>query len=87
MKETIMSNINKEEYILLTEWNKYYSYPKLSTLRHLVFHAETNGFKKVVRRINSRVLIKVSAFFDWIEEQNGFAPTNERKDGANEEKN
>lgn len=61
------------DLILLTEWEKYYSYPKISTLRSLVFHAESNGFKKVIRRINRRILIKVSAFYEWIEEQNGFA--------------
>lgn len=68
--------IGNEKLILLTDWNKYFSYPKLSTLRALVFNAETNGFAKVIRRINKRVLIKVDAFFDWVEEQNGFPPTN-----------
>lgn len=63
----------KTDLILLTDWEKYYSYPKISTLRSLVFHAETNGFKKVIRRINRRILIKVSAFYEWVEEQNGFA--------------
>ena len=82
-----MTNFPKDDYILLTEWEKHYSYPKLSTLRHLVFHAKTNGFDKVVRRIGSRVLIKVSAFFEWVEEQNGFAPTNENKEGTNEKEN
>ena len=79
-----MSDLKQNEYILLTDWNKYYSYPKLSTLRSLVFHAEHNGFKKVIRRINSRILIKVSAFFDWIEEQNGFSPANNKEGGLNE---
>lgn len=67
--------------ILLTDWPKYYSYPKLSMLRKLVFHADTNGFNKVIRRINGRILIKESAFIEWIEEQNGFA-TEESKDVA-----
>lgn len=57
--------------ILLTDWNKYFDYPKLGTLRKLVFCAETNGFKKVIRRIQSRVLIDVSEFFKWVDETNG----------------
>ena len=56
--------------IPVTEWNKYYSYPKVSTLRHLIFHSEKNGFDKVVRRIGRRVLINEQAFFQWVEEEN-----------------
>lgn len=66
--------LGDEKLILLTDWNKFFSYPKISTLRALVFNAEKNGFDKVIRRINKRVLIKVDAFFDWVEEQNGFPP-------------
>ena len=75
--ENSKKTIGNEKLVLVTDWNKYFSYPKLSTLRALVFKAETNGFDKVIRRINKRVLIKVDAFFDWVEEQNGFPPTNQ----------
>ena len=57
--------------ILLTDWDKYFDYPKLGTLRKLVFNAESNGFKKVIRRIQSRILINVSEFFNWVDETNG----------------
>ena len=70
-------NLGNEKLILLTDWNKFFSYPKTSTLRALVFNAEKNGFDKVIRRINKRVLIKVDEFFNWVEEQNGFEPTNQ----------
>lgn len=70
-------NLGNEKLILLTDWNKFFSYPKISTLRALVFNAEKNGFNKVIRRINKRVLIKVDEFFNWVEEQNGFEPTNQ----------
>ena len=61
---------SQEELILVTDWEKYYSYPKLGTLRALIFNADKNGFNKVIRRIGGRILIKVSAYFDWVEEQN-----------------
>ena len=43
-------------------------------LRHLVFHADRNGFDKVVKRAGRRVLIDEEAFFEWVEEQNGDGP-------------
>lgn len=76
--DRIFKRVNKmiekqnRDLVLVTEWNKYFSYPTLSLLRKLIFNAETNGFKKVVRRIGRRVYIKVDAFFEWIDEQNGF---------------
>ena len=75
--ENAKKTIGNEKLVLLTDQNKYFSYPKLSTLRALVFNADTNGFAKVIRRINKRVLIKVDAFFDWVEEQNEYPPTNQ----------
>lgn len=56
--------------IPLTEWSKYHVYPPLGGLRHLVLHAQENGFHKVVRRIGRRVLIDETAFFDWVRIQN-----------------
>mgnify|MGYP000805925478 FL=1 len=55
-------------YVLLTEWNKYFDYPKIGTLRSLVFHSHKNGFNNVVRRIGSRIVINVDAYFEWLEE-------------------
>ena len=38
-------------------------------IRHLIFHAETNGFKKCIRRIGTKILINQELFDKWIEEQ------------------
>lgn len=62
--------VNVPRLLLVTEWNKYFSYPKYGTLRSLIFNAETNGFNKVIRRINSRILLSVPAYYEWIEENN-----------------
>lgn len=56
--------------IPLTEWSKYYPWPPLGGLRHLVFHSATNGFDKVVRRINRRVLIDEGAWHEWVSKMN-----------------
>lgn len=41
-------------------------------LRALIFNEKKNGFCKVIRRIGGRVLIHENAFFEWVEECNGF---------------
>lgn len=60
----------QQELIPLTKWNNYYDYPTVGSLRQLVYFEDTNGFSKVIRRIGCRIYIKVSAFFDWVEETN-----------------
>lgn len=60
----------QQELIPLTKWNDYYDYPTVGSLRQLVYFEATNGFSKVIRRIGCRIYIKVSAFFDWVEETN-----------------
>lgn len=38
-------------------------------VRHLIFHAESNGFSRCIRRIGRRVYIDETAFFIWMESQ------------------
>jgi hypothetical protein len=40
-------------------------------IRALIFRAESNGFKRCIRRIGRKILISKSAFSHWIETQNG----------------
>ncbi len=47
-------------------------YPNESGLRWLIFHEENNGFRMVVRRIGRRVFIDRDAFYQWVDEQNGY---------------
>jgi hypothetical protein len=74
MSEEQNKNTSYEKLIPLTEWPKYYSWPPIGGLRHLVFHEKTNGFNKVIRRCGKRILINVDSFFAWVE-------TNNRKGG------
>lgn len=61
----------QDRLIPVTKWGHYFDYPTTGALRALIFNAHKNGFDKVIRRINGRVLIKESAFFQWVEEING----------------
>lgn len=55
--------------IPVPKWNKFHLHPPVGGLRHLIFHAETNGFKKCIRRVGRRVLIDEAAYFSWVEAQ------------------
>jgi hypothetical protein len=67
-----MTNQNiQHKYIPLTDWPKHHPWPPIGGLRHLVFHAKTNGFDTVIRRAGRRILINESAFYQWLDKQNG----------------
>lgn len=57
--------------IPVTRWNEIHPWPPTGGLRHLIFHAGTNGFNRVIRRIGRRVLIDEAAFFQWADAQQG----------------
>lgn len=56
--------------IPVPKWNDYHQWPPQGGLRHLIFHAKTNGFDRVIKRAGRRVLIDEQAFFEWVEMQN-----------------
>jgi hypothetical protein len=63
--ETLISRL-----IPATDWPKYHSWPPIGGIRHLIFHAKTNGFDRVIKRVGRRVLIDEKKFFDFVEEKN-----------------
>lgn len=69
MKQENSSNSNTR-LIPLVDWPKHHAWPPLGGLRHLVFHAHSNGFDRVIRRVSRRVLIDEAAFFRWVEANN-----------------
>ncbi len=64
------SNVLQSRLIPVTKWNNYHDYPTIGALRALIFNAHKNGFDKVIRRVNSRILISENAYFEWVEEIN-----------------
>lgn len=54
-----------------TKWNDHHAWPPIGGLRHLIFHEQSNGFSRCVRRVGRRVLIDEDEFFKWVADQNG----------------
>jgi len=61
--------VKSPRLIPVPQWNSYHAWPPPGGLRYLIFHAKSNGFDKVIRRVGRRVLIDEQAFFEWVESQ------------------
>ncbi len=59
--------VSTTRLIPVPEWPNAHPWPSESGLRHLIFHADKNGFDKAVRRIGRRILIDEARFFEWVE--------------------
>ena len=66
-----MTSSNNHRLIPVTDWANYHPWPPIGGLRHLIFHANSNGFDQVIRRIGRRVLIDETSFFQWAENCGG----------------
>lgn len=56
-----------QQYLTCKQLCEKYSWPPIGGLRHLIFHANTNGFKNVVRKVGKRVLLNEDAFLKFME--------------------
>ena len=59
------------DLIPLSKWNDHFEYPTTAALRQLVFYNTNDFTNKVIRKIGKRIYIKVSAFFEWVENPSG----------------
>jgi hypothetical protein len=62
--------MNEIRLIPIPKWNNYHAWPTQGGLRHLVFHAETNGFKAAFKRVGRSVLVDETAFFQCVDDLN-----------------
>ena len=68
-EKELLQTIQGLDLVLLSDWNKFFSYPKQACLRQMIFHDRYN-INKAVRRFGGRIYIKVSEFKKLIEEAN-----------------
>lgn len=64
----LVTNATKGRRLIpVTQWADHHPWPPIGGLRHLVFHADSNGFGYCLVRIGRRVLIDEEKFFTWAE--------------------
>ena len=56
------------QYLNCTQLCEKYTWLPMGGLRHLIFHADSNGFHKVIRRVGRRILLREDEFLRFIEE-------------------
>lgn len=64
-------HLSSGRLIPVSKWNQFHHWPPKGGLRHLIFHADTNGFKPAFKRVGRRVLIDEKKFFECVELANG----------------
>lgn len=60
---------NELVLVPVADWNKYFAWPTVSGLRHLIFDGDNNGFNHCVRHVGKRVLIHTPSFMKWVDQQ------------------
>ncbi|WP_367155627.1 hypothetical protein [Methylomonas sp. HYX-M1] len=62
-------NCDNTLYLTVELFNKKHPAFPVGTLRHYIFYKESNGLQKAgaIFKMGRKVLIKESAFFEWIE--------------------
>ena len=60
----------ENKYFTVAQFAKEKGFISESGLRYLIFHANTNGFAKVIKRIGKKILIDFNAFESWLQEIN-----------------
>lgn len=64
--ENLPDSIKNVGMIALTDWNIYFKYPKIGTMRQWDHHNRYN-FKEVTKRIGGHVYIDIKKYTDWFE--------------------
>lgn len=67
--------MENRNFLTVRQFNEQYPNFKESALRALIFNSHTNGFEKVIIRFSptgkrGKILLDVTAFFEWLQEQN-----------------
>jgi len=66
---TSRSNNQPRGDVPATRWNDYYDWPPPGGLRHIIFHADQNGFASAIKRVGRRVLIDPEKFWQIVDGQ------------------
>lgn len=64
-------------YLTVHQFCAQHPWPSIGGLRHLIFHADSNGLSAAIRRVGRRILIDEHAFFEWLD-RNGSRVSTER---------
>ena len=67
--DTTDNSSTTPNYRTVKQFCDRHEWATLGGIRNLIFHAETNGFAKCIKRMGRRILLDEDAIFTWIDEQ------------------
>jgi hypothetical protein len=59
----------EHRYIPVPKWSDHFDWPPPGGLRHLIFHAKTNGFAAAFKRVGRSVLVDAPVFWGIVEKK------------------
>ena len=65
------SEQTQDPFIPAAKWNDYHDWPPPGGMRHLIFHADSNGFKDAFARVGGRVLVDHQRFWKIVSQRRG----------------
>ena len=64
--KNVPEQILNMDMCLLSDWNKYFEYPKINSFRQMIFHSQCSDkydeIYKTTVKIGNRIYIKISSF-------------------------
>lgn len=69
MSEDKITTQTKRLYTVKEFVNAGY-YPNEGGLRAIIFRANSNGFNRVIKRINRKIFLDVDEFYQWVNDLN-----------------
>ena len=66
-KSELPQTIQNMGLVLLKDWNEYFRYPTVGSMRQMIFHNKHN-IRKAICKFGGRVYVKVPEFFNLFEQ-------------------
>lgn len=69
-QKTETQNNTLENLYTVRQFCERFKFVSQSSIRYLIFNADTNKFNKVITRIGRKILLDAAAFEAWLKETN-----------------
>ena len=57
---------NSKEFFAVRQFCEHHAWATEGGIRHLIFHAQENGFHRCIKRLGRRILLDEAAVFEWL---------------------
>ena len=58
------------DLVPLSKFGEFFKFPSVGAIRQYIFYSDKYKFHNVYKRVGNRLYISISAFNEWVENQN-----------------